>query len=41
MRDGSRPKVRVRVHPDRRVQAVVEQTREAEMVQAIDRLRPQ
>jgi hypothetical protein len=28
-----------RVHPDRRVQAVVEQVREAEMVQAIDRLR--
>jgi hypothetical protein len=30
---------RQRVHPDRRVQAVVEQVREAEMVQAIDRLR--
>jgi hypothetical protein len=29
----------VSVHPDRRVQAVVEQIREAEMVQAIDRLR--
>jgi hypothetical protein len=27
------------VHPDQRVQAVVEQGREAEMVQAIDRLR--
>jgi hypothetical protein len=39
MRDGGRCQVRVRVHPDRRVQAVVEQTREAEMVQAIDRLR--
>jgi hypothetical protein len=39
MRDGSRREARVRVHPDRRVQAVVEQTREAEMVQAIDRLR--
>ena len=39
LRDGSRPQVRVRVHPDRRVQAVVEQVREAEMVQAIDRLR--
>jgi hypothetical protein len=39
MRDGSREQVRVRVHPDRRVQAVVEQVREAEMVQAIDRLR--
>jgi hypothetical protein len=31
--------VRGRVHPDRRVQAVVEQAREAEMIQAIDRLR--
>jgi hypothetical protein len=39
MRDGSRIPVEVRVHPDWRVQAVVEQTREAEMVQAIDRLR--
>jgi hypothetical protein len=39
MRDGSQRHVEVRVHPDRRVQAVVEQTREAEMVQAIDRLR--
>jgi hypothetical protein len=40
MRDGSQQRpVRVRVHPDRRVQAVVEQVREAEMVQAIDRLR--
>jgi hypothetical protein len=39
MRDGSRRQGRVRVHPDRRVQAVVEQVREAEMVQAIDRLR--
>jgi hypothetical protein len=39
MRDGGRRQVRVRVHPDRRVQAVVEQVREAEMVQAIDRLR--
>jgi hypothetical protein len=37
--DGSRHEARVRVHPDRRVQAVVEQTREAEMLQAIDRLR--
>ena len=37
--DGGRCQVRVRVHPDRRVQAVVEQTREAEMIQAIDRLR--
>jgi len=39
LRDGSQLHVDVRVHPDRRVQAVVEQTREAEMVQAIDRLR--
>jgi hypothetical protein len=39
LRDGSQLHVEVRVHPDRRVQAVVEQTREAEMVQAIDRLR--
>ena len=39
MRDGSQNQVRVRVHPDPRVQAVVEQVREAEMVQAIDRLR--
>ena len=39
MRDGSTQSVKVKVHPDRRVQAVVEQIREAEMVQAIDRLR--
>ena len=40
MRDGGQQRpVRVRVHPDPRVQAVVEQVREAEMVQAIDRLR--
>jgi hypothetical protein len=39
MRDGTRRQVQVRVHPDGRVQAVIEQTREAEMVQAIDRLR--
>jgi hypothetical protein len=39
MRDGSERRVRVRVHPDRRVQAVVEQIREAEMVQTVDRLR--
>src|ERR1700724_3694091 len=38
-RDGSQPQVAVRIHPDWRVQAVVEQTREAEMIQAIDRLR--
>ena len=39
LRDGTRRQVQVRVHPDWRVQAVIEQTREAEMVQAIDRLR--
>jgi hypothetical protein len=39
MRDGSRKRARVSIHPDARVQAIVEQTREAEMVQAIDRLR--
>ena len=39
MRDGSQQSVEVKVHPDPRVQAVVEQVREAEMVQAIDRLR--
>ena len=39
MRDGSTQSVKVKVHPDRRVQAVVEQIREAEMLQAIDRLR--
>jgi len=39
MRDGTRKFAKVKVHPDRRVQAVVEQIREAEMVQAIDRLR--
>jgi hypothetical protein len=37
--DGSRRQVQVRVHPDPRVQAVVEQIREAKMVQGIDRLR--
>jgi hypothetical protein len=37
--DGKRKTVKVSVHPDRRVQAVVEQAREAEMLQAIDRLR--
>jgi hypothetical protein len=38
-RDGTTKPVNVSVHPDPRVQAVVEQGREAEMVQAIDRLR--
>jgi hypothetical protein len=39
LRDGSLRRVQVRVHPDPRVQAVVEQIREAEMLQGIDRLR--
>ena len=39
MREGSERRVTGRIHPDRRVQAVVEQVREAEMVQAVDRLR--
>jgi len=38
-RDGTTKPANVSVHPDARVQAVVEQGREAEMVQAIDRLR--
>jgi hypothetical protein len=38
-RDNSDRTVEVSVHPDPRVQAVVEQAREAEMLQAIDRLR--
>jgi hypothetical protein len=38
-RDGTTQPANVSVHPDPRVQAVVEQGREAEMVQAIDRLR--
>jgi len=37
--DGRTITTNVSVHPDPRVQAVVEQAREAEMVQAIDRLR--
>jgi hypothetical protein len=39
LRDGGQCQVNVRVHPDPRVQAVIEQAREAEMIQAIDRLR--
>jgi len=39
MRERSERRVTGRIHPDRRVQAVVEQVREAEMVQAVDRLR--
>ena len=34
LRDGTRRQVQVRVHPDWRVQAVIERTREAEMVQS-------
>jgi hypothetical protein len=39
MPDRSHRQVRVRIHTDRRVPAVVHQIREAEMIQAIDRLR--
>ena len=39
MRDGRNKHGSVSIHPDPRVQAVVEQGREAEMIQAIDRLR--
>lgn len=40
MRGGGLQPVTVPVHPDRRVQRVLEQVREAEVVQAIDRPRP-
>jgi hypothetical protein len=40
MADGSRSPVEVEVHPDPRAQSVYEQTREAEAVQALDRVRP-
>lgn len=39
MRDGTLEPVEVEVHPDPRVQAVHEQIREAELLQAVDRLR--
>jgi hypothetical protein len=39
VRDGGTKHGSVSVHPDPRVQAVLEQEREAEMWQAIDRLR--
>jgi hypothetical protein len=39
MRSGGTKGAEVSVHPDPRVQAVAEQSREAEMLQAIDRLR--
>jgi hypothetical protein len=40
MRDGSLSPVEVEVHPDPRCQRVLEQIREAELVQGIDRVRP-
>jgi hypothetical protein len=40
MRNGGPNVVEVQVHPDPRCQAVLEQVREAEIVQAIDRVRP-
>ena len=40
MRDGSKEVETVDVHPDPRCQAVLEQIREAEIVQAVDRVRP-
>ena len=40
MRDGTLSPVEVPVHPDPRVQAVWEELREAELVQAADRTRP-
>lgn len=40
MRDGSVQPVEVEVHPDVRVQEVLEQIREAELVQTGDRVRP-
>ena len=40
MRDGGPNVVEVQVHPDPRCQAMLEQVREAEIVQAVDRVRP-
>ncbi len=40
MRDGTLLPVEVAVHPDPRVQRVLEQIRECEVVQSIDRVRP-
>ena len=40
MRDGTLQAVVVDVHPDPRVQRVLEQVREAEVIQGIDRVRP-
>lgn len=39
LRDGSRKGAKVMVHPDHRVQSLVESTREREIEQAVDRLR--
>ena len=39
MRDGTRTAVKVQVHPDLRVQALLEQTREREVEQMVGRLR--
>lgn len=40
MRDGTVQAVEVEVHPDPRVQEVLEQIREAEVLQGVDRVRP-
>ena len=40
MRDGTLQAVEVDVHPDPRVQRILEQVREAEVIQGIDRVRP-
>jgi hypothetical protein len=40
MRDGSVQPVEVEVHPDPRCQRILEQIREAEIVQSVDRVRP-
>jgi hypothetical protein len=40
MRNGGPNVVEVQVHPDPRCQAMLEQVREAEIVQAVDRVRP-
>jgi hypothetical protein len=40
MRNGGANVVEVQVHPDPRCQALLEQVREAEIIQAVDRVRP-
>jgi hypothetical protein len=40
MRNGGPNVAEVQVHPDQRCQAMLEQVREAEIAQAIDRVRP-